>query len=143
LGEEIDYMKPTPAPSWNIAQRNLKLSPYLTIIGIAVAAVLAVWAPFHLLFLCLAAGVGAIAFALQWLGVRRRSPLGPLSTWMGVTALMAASHWLLPRDTPDGSLALSLAQFVAVWMFSFAVLHIVFWTKLSADLEVYGAQHQD
>ena len=136
----IDHMKATPAPSWNIAQRNLKLSPHISIIGITVAAGLAVWTPFHLLFLCLAAGMGAVAFALQWLGVRRRASFGPLGTSLMVAALMAGSHWLLPRDTPDGSLALSLAQFLAVWMFSFAVLHIVFWTKLRADLEVYGAQ---
>jgi hypothetical protein len=128
----------SPTPNWHIAQQNLRLSPYFAAFGGLLAAVLAVWTPLCISYLALAVGVGVIGFFIQWLGVRRRMHLGFVATILTVFAFMIGREHLLPHDVARADSFLCVAQFMGVWMFTFAALHIVFRKKLKRDFEIYA-----
>jgi hypothetical protein len=118
--------QPVATPQWHIAQRNLKISPYLaTICGIG-AVVLFFWFPFYPLSICFAAALGAITFGIQWLGIRRGTHLGFLGLVLTIFLLLPIS-----RKMP----VLSAVQVLCAWMFSFAVLHVICRKWLTRDLE--------
>ena len=117
-------------PSQPIAQRNLRLSPYVAVAGGMLAIILSFWAPLCISYLALALGVGSMAFYIEWIEVRRHTYLGPLANILTIVAFMVGQEFLVPRDFTRGAHYICTAQFLGVWMFSFAVSHLVFRKKL-------------
>jgi len=129
----------TTSPDRHLVRSNLKLSPYLAFIGVTAAVVLAFWVPFFPVFLSVAGMVGALTFALHWLGVRRRASLGFIGTILTIVACMASRRLLLPRGMTTLEDTLAGAQFLAVWMLVFAGLQILFRARLTRALDERAA----
>lgn len=118
-----------------IAQQNLRMAPYVAVIGGLLAGIVAFWVPFSVLYLLVAVGLGACCFLMQWFGVRRRIYLGPLILIFMLVAFQIANHEILPRVIPGAKPLLCGLQFLGVWTFSFGGLQVVFRKKLKREFE--------
>src|SRR5688572_28957349 len=84
-------------PQWHIAQSNLRIAPYMACIAAIGGVTLGFFVPFYPIFITIAVVLGAVAFAIQWLGVRLRVQLGFISTLLTIFTWMVARETLLPR----------------------------------------------
>ena len=123
-------------PKWHIAQSNLSIAPYVVCAAAAGGIAVGFFIPFYPTLITIAVVLGAVAFAIQWLGVRLRAHLGFISTLMTILTWLVARDRLLPRGT---NFKLTGAQFFAAWLLTFAVLHIVFRARLTKALN----EHKD
>ena len=124
-------------PHWHIAQSNLRIAPYMACIAAVGGIAVGFFIPFYPMFITIAVVLGAVAFAIQWFGVRLRAQLGFISTIVMLLGWMVARETLLPRGA---NFTLTGAQFFSAWMLTFAVLHIVFRARLTKALNEGGGK---
>ena len=117
------------------AKSLLRFSPYAAAIAAAAAVVLGFYAPPLPLFLFVAAILGALLFALDWVGIHLRKDMAWISTVLIVLTHGICSRSLMPRGTVTATdRALLAVQFFAVLLLVFSVLYVVFRQQMKRHL---------
>src|SRR5690242_4488895 len=105
----------------------LRLSPYAAAIAAAAAVVLGFYAPPLPLFLLVAAILGALLFALDWVGIHLRKDMAWFSAVLIVLTYVISSRSLMPRGAVTATeRALLVLQFFAILLLVFSLLYVVF-----------------
>ena len=104
---------------------KLKSSWYLCISMPLLAGVLAIWVPFNPKFLGCAAIVGVLCSGVKWIGwLRETSALNQLAMMINIFGFLLSKDFWLPKNLSHPDYFIALAQYLVVWLFTFAVANL-------------------
>jgi len=115
----------TPStPRLHHIQSELKAAPYWAFFAGATAIVLTFFVPFYPAYIGVALGLGALSFAIWWIGARKGVRLHVIGVVLTLLGWSAARSALLPHEMSTVFRVLTATQFLASWMLIRATLQL-------------------
>jgi hypothetical protein len=122
-----------------LVQKELRTAPYWACAAAVTATVVTFFVPFYLANIGIALVLGAVSFAIWWLGASKGVRLDPVGVALTILAYSLADDRWMPHVMSISDRALVDTQFMATWIVVRASLQLAFQSNLRKTTNDHAA----
>jgi Kef-type K+ transport system membrane component KefB len=122
-----------------LIQKELRTAPYWACAAAVTATVVTFFVPFYLANIGVALVLGALSFAIWWLGASKGVRLDPVAVALTILAWSLARDRWMPHEMSISNRVLVGTQCIATWIFVRASLQLAFQSSLRKTTNGHAA----
>jgi hypothetical protein len=122
-----------------LVQKELRTAPYWACAAAVTATVVTFFVPFYLANIGIALVLGAVSFAIWWLGASKGVRLDPVGVALTILAYSLADDRWMPHVMSISDRVLVDTQFMATWIVVRASLQLAFQSNLRKTTNDHAA----